>query len=122
MLLRGRVKLFYSETDPPLLFDLEADPDELSNLANEPHHAATLSELVSAARDLWDARSLRSRIIKDQDRRRLIHRSHQMGKPPDWDYQPFTDATRQYVRAGKWTVEVEADAHLGGRDSVSDDP
>ena len=122
MLLRGRMKLLYSETDPPLLFDLEADPDELINLANEPRHAATLSELVSAARDLWDARSLRSRIIKDQDRRRLIHRSHQMGKPPDWDYQPFTDATRQYVRAGKWTVEVEADAHLGGRDSVSDDP
>jgi len=31
---------------------------------------------------------------------------------PDWDYQPFVDASQQYVRAGKWTVEVEGKAHL----------
>ena len=121
MLLRGRMKLLYSETDPPLLFDLEEDPDELINLADESRHAETLSELVSAARDIWDAKSLRARIIRDQNRRRLIHRSHQLGQRPNWDYQPFTDATQQYVRSGKWTVEVEADAHLGTMGSVSDD-
>ena len=54
-------------------------------------------------------------IILDQNRRRLIDRAHKIGRPPVWDYQPMTDASRQWVRAGKWTVEVEAEAHLDVR-------
>ena len=112
MLLRGRVKLFYSEIDPPLLFDLDSDPDELTNISHHPAYAKTLDAMLSEARALWDAKALRDRIIKDQNRRRLINRSHKIGSAPVWDYQPYEDASKQYVRAGKWTTEVEAKAHL----------
>ena len=113
MLLKDGLKLLYAEADPPILFDLTTDPDELENLADAPEHAAAMADLVDEARALWDVPALKARIIKDQDRRRLIHKSHQVGKAPSWDFQPRTDASNQYVRAGKWTVEVEANAHLG---------
>ena len=112
MLLQGRLKMLYSESDPPILFDLEADPNELANAVNDPGYDAPLNEMIAEAREIWDVPSLTARIIEDQNRRRLIDRSHKVGKPPVWDYQPYTDASKQYVRAGKWTTEVEATAHL----------
>lgn len=112
MLLRGRLKLLYAEADPPLLFDLAKDPDELCNLAADPAYSDALDAMLAEARALWDVPALRARIIQDQNRRRLIDRSHKLGRAPSWDFQPVTDASQQYVRAGKWTTEVEAGAHL----------
>lgn len=112
MLLQARLKLLYSENDPPILFDLSTDPDELSNVSEDPDYATVMQDMIAKARDIWDVPALMARIIKDQNRRRLIDRSHKIGTPPVWDYQPFTDASQQYVRAGRWTTEVEATAHL----------
>lgn len=112
MLLKGSLKLLYSESDPPLLFDLRVDPDEMSNVADDPKYGTALQEMIAEARKNWDVPVLTAKIIKDQNRRRLIDRSHKIGTAPNWDYQPFTDASQQYVRAGKWTTEVEATAHL----------
>ena len=119
MLIRGRIKLLYSEIDPPLLFDLQTDPDEQVDLADNPNYRDILSDMMLEARHLWDAQSLKAQIIKDQNRRRLINRSHQFGPPPVWDFQPHTDASQQFVRAGKWTTEVEAKAHLAVQKEAS---
>jgi len=112
MLRDHRFKLFYSEIDPPLLFDMQQDPRELHNLADSPEHAGVLDRLTAAARKLWNQSEIRDRIIRDQTRRLLIAAAHRKGAAPRWDWQPHVDASRQYVRAGKWTVEVEAKAHL----------
>ena len=112
MLVRGRLKLFYSEKDPSILFDVDADPDELTNLSDDPNYAQAMEEMLAEARATWDISTLKTQIVKDQDRRRLIYRSHKIGQPPVWDFQPHTDASKQYVRAGRWTTEVEAGAHL----------
>ena len=112
MLRDDRFKLFYSESDPPLLFDLDADPAERSNLAGEPAYQTKLDELTKAAAMLWDAGAIKAAIIDDQNRRRLVQRAHSIGRTPSWDYQPMTDASTQWVRAGKWTTEVEGEAHL----------
>ena len=112
MLRNDRYKLFYSEVDPPILYDLHDDPTEMTNLADDPACAETLAVLVAEAQRLWDASTLRAKIIADQNRRRLVNRAHAVGRAPAWDYQPFVDASQAWVRAGKWTVEVEAHAHL----------
>ena len=112
MLRDDTCKLFYSETDPPLLFDISSDPAELSNLAKESAHQGKLSEMTAVAVQLWNAQAIKDAIIKDQNRRRLIDRSHRIGRRPVWDYQPMSDASQQWVRAGKWTAEVEGKAHL----------
>ena len=41
MIRRGPWKFIWSEPDPPLLFDLARDGDELQNLAASPEHAPT---------------------------------------------------------------------------------
>ncbi len=112
MMLQDRLKMLYSETDPVVLYDLESDPDEQTNLTANPDYAAAKQTLVEHGGEIWDAQALKRRIVTDQNRRRLVHRSHQIGRRPTWDYQPRSDASQQWVRAGKWTVEVEADAHL----------
>ena len=112
MLRDDDCKLLYSETDPPVLFDLSLDPVETKNRATDPAYADRLAKLVAHGRSLWDSAALKAAIISDQNRRRLIHTAHQIGTPPVWDFQPIQDASTQYVRAGKWTTEVEALAHL----------
>ncbi|MGH1482938.1 MAG: choline-sulfatase [Geminicoccales bacterium] len=112
MLRDDTYKLFYSETDPPLLFDLSADPNERHNLAGDQAHQARLGGLTAMASTLWKAKEIKKAIIADQNRRRLIERAHRIGHRPSWDYQPITDASMKWVRAGKWTTEVEAEAHL----------
>ena len=112
LLLHGRIKLFYSELDPPLLYDLAADPHELTNLAADAASRELLRRMLDRARATWDGAALKQRIIRDQNRRRLVARAQQAGTPPAWDFQPVTDASRQFVRAGDWTAQVEADGHL----------
>ncbi len=112
MLLRDGVKLLWNDVDPPVLFDLGVDPDEREDQAASDAYADRLDALQTEARALWDVGDLTQRIIADQNRRRLINQAHQIGSPPTWDFQPFEDAAQQYVRAGRWTTEVEAQAHL----------
>ena len=51
--LTGPQKLFFAKTKPPEeLYDLEADPHEIHNLAATPEHATKLSEL-RAALEIW---------------------------------------------------------------------
>ena len=45
--MRGRLKLFYSENDPSILFDLDADPDELTNLSDNPNYAQAMEEMLA---------------------------------------------------------------------------
>ncbi|MEM8948012.1 MAG: choline-sulfatase [Pseudomonadota bacterium] len=112
MLRDASHKLFYSETDPPLLFDLISDQNELDNLAGEKKYQARLDELTALASSLWNAGAIKEAIVTDQNRRRLVNRAHGIGRRPSWDYQPMTDTSAQWVRAGKWTAEVEGHAHL----------
>ena len=51
MVLRGnKFKLIqFNGTLPPLLYDIQNDPGESQNLANDPAHAATLLELTQQA-------------------------------------------------------------------------
>jgi choline-sulfatase len=54
MLRKGRWKYVHCVRYRPQLFDLEADPEELSDLAGEPAHRATLDELHAELRRFCD--------------------------------------------------------------------
>ena len=75
MLREGRWKLIYGHGDPPEteLYNLEADPGEFRNLANDGIHAAVQRRLAAKITDVWgDADALDRRIRASQRSRLLI--------------------------------------------------
>ena len=108
MIREFNYKLFWSKNDPPLLFDIKNDPNEIENLVEDATHALAFSKLVKLAEEAWNSDKLRSEIINSQNKRRLM----QKAEDPQWDYAPDLGMSDRYVRAGRWTVDVESKAHL----------
>lgn len=86
MIRRGRYKYVASSHDPALLFDVEADPDELTNLAGDPDHAERVAGFAAEVRERWDEAALSARIVKSQKRRRLIMNALKQGQPVRWNH------------------------------------
>lgn len=66
MLRKGRWKLNYYVDFSPELFDLENDPEELVDLANDYAYADVLQELESALRDICDPEAMSALAFADQ--------------------------------------------------------
>ncbi len=98
MIRRGSYKFIHAPRDPDLLFDLQADPRELNNLAQMPQHQQRVDALRAEVARRWDLPSLNARVLDSQRRRRLVYASLQHGKRTGWDHQPLVDASQQYMR------------------------
>lgn len=118
MVRRGRYKYVYSdgeadqEADPPQLFDIEADPDELDDLAGREDMQAIERELSGLVAERWDPDELRQRVLETQKRRRFIFDALSRGRPQSWDYEPRSDASDQYIRNTEVLAERESRARL----------
>jgi choline-sulfatase len=67
MLRQGRWKLVYfSEGHPPLLFDMESDPREMINLADDPAQAEILVRLTRQLFDILDPEAVNRQAFADQ--------------------------------------------------------
>ncbi|WP_338550422.1 choline-sulfatase [Roseovarius phycicola] len=86
MVRRGAYKYFYSADDPPLLFDIEADPHERTNLAGNAAHAETEAQLQSYVLQRWDSEALRQDIMRSQQRRRLVLTGDMQNTRPRWNH------------------------------------
>lgn len=63
-----RFKLIYYTTQPPQLFDLQVDPDELVNLADDPGHATHVARLLALLRQSVDLEGVDRHARADQQR------------------------------------------------------
>jgi choline-sulfatase len=97
-LRKGRWKLILCPLDPDLLFDLEADPQELHNLAPLAEHAATLADLKDEARALWDLDRFDADVRASQARRLIVYQALRNGAYYPWDFQPLQKASERYMR------------------------
>ena len=61
MLRDGRYKLMWFDGAQPMLFDLEADPNELHDLSNDPNHAESLSHLTKKLHARWYPKAIAAR-------------------------------------------------------------
>ena len=69
MLRRGRWKyVYFSEGNPALLFDLESDPHELRNLADEPEYGDRLTELRHQLFQILDPEEVNRQAFADQEK------------------------------------------------------
>lgn len=66
MLRKGRWKFNYYVGYPPELFDLNADPEETTNLAADPDHADTVRRLETALREICDPEAIDQLAKSDQ--------------------------------------------------------
>ena len=99
MIRKGRFKYHAMHGHAPLLYDVEADPDERVNLAEDPGHAVVRRELEAELESGWDPVDLDARVRESQVRRRLIRRA--MGGRIGWDYIAREGDDRRFVRAAR---------------------
>lgn len=98
MLRRENYKYICCEGDPDQLYDLAADPQELTNLATLPAYVDIMQYFQQAVQQRWNGAELRQQVMASQRRRRLVANALLQGKPTYWDFQPRRDATQEYVR------------------------
>lgn len=108
MIRRGRWKFVWSRPDPPQLYDLDADPCELQNLAGEPSHAGTTAAFEQEVAQRWDTGAIERAVLDSQSARAEIDRALRQGRYRAWDFQPASDATEQYMRNHLDLNEVES--------------
>lgn len=94
----GRFKIVVCDLDPPLLYDLQADPNETKNLATDPAHRGTLERLLADVRRRWDLTRFDAEVRASQARRHLVWDALSRGHRHSWDHQPTRDASRSYMR------------------------
>jgi choline-sulfatase len=121
MVRQGRLKYVGCPADPPQLYDLDADPAELTNLVGRPEHETAERRLARLARDNWDTEALTRDVVDSQNRRRLIFGALMTGAPTLWDYEPPHAEARDFVRSAAGLYEKEARAFLPPRDRPATD-
>ena len=94
----GQYKLNLCTLDPDQLFDLDADPHERTNLANDPSHAEAYAELKAIAAERWDLERFDADVRASQARRWVVYEALRQGGYFPWDYQPLQKASERYMR------------------------
>jgi choline-sulfatase len=94
----GRYKFVHCELDPPQLFDLEADPQELDNLAGDREHAGFVGAFMERVRARWDMAAFDAAVRESQARRWVVYPALRNGAYYPWEFQPLQKASERYMR------------------------
>lgn len=107
MIREGHWKFTCSPGDPDQLFDLAADPHELENLAGSAAHADRLASFRTRAAAHWDTDAVRDAVLDSQRRRRILSAALRQGRYHNWEWQPHRDATEEYTRSHMDVAQVD---------------
>ena len=110
MIRRGDLKFVHCPVDPDQLYDLAADPHERVNLSADPEHSDTVAAFRAEVAQRWDLGQLESDVLADQARRRFITTALRSGTFTPWDYTPPRDGRNEYMRNHLDLNDVESSA------------
>jgi len=82
-LRNGRYKYVLNHTAAPELYDLETDPDELQNLADEPIHADRCTDMRRRILSFWDPAAIEQEVRRTQARQKIAY-CRNVGKDLGW--------------------------------------
>ncbi len=113
MIRRNNLKYIHCDTDPPLLYDIDTDPLERTNLADDPAHAGTARDFAAEVARRWDFDDITDRVVASQQARHAIHRATAATKGlVSWDHLPANDVANHYVRNHQDAVETALSSRL----------
>lgn len=94
----GDWKLNLCRADPPQLFNLNTDPNELKNVGSDPHYGDVLERLTLKANERWDLERYDADVRASQVRRHVVYPALRNGAYYPWDHQPLQKASERYMR------------------------
>jgi choline-sulfatase len=97
MIRRGKYKYTYVHGEDSQLFDLENDPEEWCNLAGDPKYRKTEEDLRARILEQFDPDEIEQDVRQSLLKRQLIRKAMKINDT-HWDYYPYFDASKQYVR------------------------
>ncbi len=97
-LVEGRLKYVRCQLDPEQLFDLDADPHEMNNLAEDPAYKDHLARLRAIADERWDLNRFDADVRASQAARWVVYDALRNGEYYPWDFQPLQKASERYMR------------------------
>jgi choline-sulfatase len=107
MIRRGRHKFIHSPADPDQLFDLASDPHERANLAGDPASAGLTGQFRREIAARWDLTMLDREVRQSQQRRIAVSAALRTGAQAPWDFAPAYDASRRYIRNHRDLADLE---------------
>ncbi|THV68698.1 choline-sulfatase [Aureobasidium pullulans] len=101
MIRRGPWKYITCPVDPPQLFNLSADPKELTNLStsDDPETKTMFEAFEKEAAAKWDFDAITKDVFAQQRRRRFVWGALKTGEFHSWDYQVPDDSRNMYIRS-----------------------
>ena len=112
MIRRGQEKFIVGEADPPQMFDVGRDPEELVNLA--PTNNGAVADITAEISHRWDSNDLTRQVLVSQHRRAFVSQV-MTAQGIDWDFTPTFDGSRQYIRNSMPIGELEDRSRLAPR-------
>jgi choline-sulfatase len=112
MVRSGDHKLIVSLEDPDLLYDLNADPSELTDVSGSAEGAPVVVRLREELQARLDLPDIDERVRASQRERFLVSRALRQGRPTPWDHDPPYDAAARYIRNREDLYELQRRSRL----------
>ena len=94
----GPWKYVHCEVDPPMMFNLEIDPHERDNRADDPNVADIASAFRAEIAARWDMAAYDAEVRASQARRWVVYEALRNGAYFPWDFEPLQKASERYMR------------------------